>query len=154
MTGIIIDPKRLLKQYFQDCHMMQLATVSNGRPWACTVYFLADDENNLYWASIPSRRHSQEIVDDPRVAAAIPVQFIKGEPVVGIQVEGTAKVLTKAEEIEPIAAKYAEKFSRDKQWTKDISAAKTEHQLYKLSPKSIIIFDEQNFSANPRIKIK
>lgn len=130
--------------------MMQLATVADGQPWCCTVYFVIDDDDNLYWASLPSRRHSQEIAAHPQVAAAIPVKFIKGEPVAGLQIAGTAELLTPSPAIRGMVRRYAEKFNRDDAWVEDFTAGRTEHRLYKLTPSAIVLFDESNFPGAPR----
>ncbi len=131
--------------------MMQVATLSNGQPWVCTVYFVADEELNLYWASLPSRRHSQEIAVHSEVAAAVPVKHVKGEEVIGIQVEGKAVMIDSPTKFKPIVQKYAKKFDRDEQWTENFINLKTEHRLYKLTPGMFVLFDEQNFPHNTRI---
>jgi uncharacterized protein YhbP (UPF0306 family) len=143
----------LLKQYLQERHMMQLATMAGDQPWCCTVYFLADDQLNLYWASLPTRRHSQEIVSHNKVAAAIPVKFVNGEKVVGIQVEGTAEEISPSASIRDITKQYATKFHRDDAWVEDFISGITEHRLYKLTPALFVLFDEQNFPTNTRIEI-
>lgn len=134
--------------------MMQLATTVDGKPWCCTVYYVTDADHNLYWLSLPSRRHSQEIKANPNVAAAIAVKFVNGEKVVGIQIEGTARALDASEADESIIRDYASKFKRDDQWVENYMNGKTNHTLYKLSPGSIVLFDEVNFADNSRIVIK
>ncbi len=133
---------------------MQLATVNGDQPWCCTVYFVADDKLNLYWASLPSRRHSQEIAGHGKVAAAIPVKFVNGEKVGGIQVDGKAAEVPASEAIRPITEQYAAKFGRDAAWVDDFTAGRTEHRLYKLTPATIVIFDEENFAGDPRQPVK
>lgn len=145
-----MNPVDVIKSYLGQQHMMQLATVSDGQPWCCTVYFVTDEYYNLYWASIPSRRHSQEVNNHPKVAVAIPVKFVKGEPVAGLQIEGTAVELSPSPKIRDAAERYAAKFNRDSAWVQDIVAGKTEHRLYKLTPASYVLFDESNFRENPR----
>ena len=145
-----MGPKDVIKSYLEQQHMMQLATVSNGQPWCCTVYFVTDDNYNLYWASVPSRRHSQEINSHSQVAVAIPVKFVKGQPVAGLQIEGKAVELSPSSDIRDAAERYATKFNRDTDWIEDIVAGKTEHRLYKLTPASYVLFDESNFRENPR----
>lgn len=131
--------------------MMQVASVAGDQPWCCTVYYVVDEDLNLYWASIPSRRHSQEIHEHSKVAAAIPVQHDIGKKVIGLQVEGTAKKIESGDlDINPIAKKYAQRFGRDEQWVEDFSNGKTEHRLYKLEPNAIVLFDEVNFAGDPR----
>jgi uncharacterized protein YhbP (UPF0306 family) len=149
-----MEPQDLIKQYLRDRYMMQLATVSADQPWVCTVYFVIDEGFNLYWASLPSRRHSQEIAVQPKVAAAVPAVFAKGQPIAGLQIEGDAQVLTEKSAILPIAKKYAEKFERNNQWAGDIADSKTEHRIYKLTPTMYVLFDEVNFAENPRHEFK
>lgn len=134
--------------------MMQVATVSDDQPWICTVYYVFDDELSLYWASIPERRHSQEIAVHPKVAAAIAVKFVNGEKVIGVQVEGGVEMVKTPAQIKPIAVNYAAKFGRDKQWIEDFSNQKTQHRLYKLKPRLYVLFDEENFPNHPRQEFK
>lgn len=133
--------------------MMQLATVGGGKPWSCTVYYLADEQLNLYWASIPSRRHSREIADCPDVAIAIVIQGEQDQKVIGIQAEGTTEKIENPSDIRPIAKKYAAAFGRDKQWVDDFSRLKTEHRLYKFTPKTYVLFDDEHFPDDPRQEI-
>jgi len=148
-----MKPDELADQYLGEQHMMQLATLAGDQPWCCTVYYVHDKDRNLYWASLPSRRHSQEIAQHNKVASAIAVKFTKGEKVIGIQVSGTAEQLEPSETIRPVAEQYAEKFGRDEQWINDFVAGRTEHRLYKLSPGSIDLFDEVNFPNGERQKV-
>lgn len=134
--------------------MMQMATVCDGQPWCCTVYYVLDEAFNLHWASLPSRRHSQEIKNHNKVAAAIPVKFVNGEKVIGIQIEGTAEAVPASPGIRDITEAYAQKFKRDSQWVDDFTAGKTAHQLYKLTPSAFVLFDEENFPDDPRQEVK
>ena len=63
--------EELLQQYFSENTLMQLATINNGQPWLCNVYFVTDEENNIYWTSTKARRHSKEILKDPNSACTI-----------------------------------------------------------------------------------
>lgn len=142
----------LIRVHLKEQHAMQLATVKDGQPWCCTVYFVADDSLNLYWASKPERRHSQDIAKHGKVAAAIAVKDIKGEKVIGIQVEGNAEIITSSDEILPIATSYANKFGRSELWIRDFTNLKTDHQLYKLTPRLFVLFDEVNFPHDTRLE--
>ncbi len=132
---------------------MQLATVAGEQPWVCTVRFVADDQQNLYWASLPTRRHSQELKDHAQVAGAVVVQNVIGTPVIGIQIEGSAEMLEPPLDNRAIAERYAAKFKRDPAWVEDFMAGKTEHRLYKLTPSSIYLFDEEHFPGGERQKV-
>lgn len=127
---------------------MQLATVHDNQPWCCTVWFVADKNYCLYWASWPSRRHSQEILSNSKVAAAIVVQDAKGSKGIGIQAEGQASLVQGYEGIKPIAKKYAEKFGMGQDWVEKFSHSQTEHKLYRLTPHRIVLFDDEHFQPN------
>src|SRR6185312_10756800 len=88
-----------VKDYLQQCQVMQLATAMGDQPWICNVHYVADENNVLYWVSSPKRRHSQEIHKNSKAAAAVAVKFPK-HPVIGIQIEGDAKVLDDPAEVE------------------------------------------------------
>lgn len=145
--------KQLIRQYLSSCHIMQLATIHAGKPWSCTVYYVADNSLNLYWASIPSRRHSKDIANCDDVSISVPVEYNKDKNVIGIQAEGKARMLTETRDISPIASLYADKFGRNQQWARDFSELKTEHRLYRFTPLSYVLFDEQNFTIDPRKEI-
>ncbi len=143
----------LVAKYLNEQHMMQIATSVDGQPWCCTVYYVHDDQRNLYWASFPTRRHSQEIASNPNVAIAIPIRHTKGEKVIGIQVEGTAEMLQPDESNRLIVEAYARKFGRDQDWVEDFTAGKNKHQLYKFTPNNFVLFDDVNFPGSPRVTL-
>lgn len=50
---------------------MQLATSLDNQPWVCNVWFAADTKLNIYWFSSITRRHSDEVTKNQKVAGAI-----------------------------------------------------------------------------------
>lgn len=146
-----MEIEKLIRKYLGQQHMMQVATMNGDQPWCCTVYYVFDKNLRLYWASLPGRRHSQEIHKHPKVAAAIPIRHTNGEIVVGIQVEGNAQLVSSPADIGPIALLYAKKFNRSEQWAKDFTAGTTQHKLYCLTPRLFVLFDEHSFTGgDPR----
>lgn len=131
---------------------MQLGTVAGDQPWVCTVRFVTDDNNNIYWASLPTRRHSQEIADHAKVSCAIVVQDKLDKPVIGIQIAGTAEMLPVPLGNTEMVTKYARTFGRDQEWIDDFVVGKTEHRLYKLQPAKIYIIDEENLPKGQRLQ--
>lgn len=142
--------KNLISSYLQKQHMMQLATFSSDQPWICNLYYVVDDNFNLYWLSLKSRRHSQEILKQKKVAAAIPVNFDIGEKVVGLQIQGIAERIKSNNDSRNIADLYAKKFLRTNKWVDDFCNNQTDHKLYKLTPELFVLFDEINFPNQPR----
>ncbi|MDQ5954057.1 MAG: hypothetical protein QG647_795, partial [Patescibacteria group bacterium] len=91
--------RKLIKDYLKEAKMMQLATVSNGKPWVCNVWFAADKNLNVYWFSATNRRHSIEVAKDSHVAAAICLPQTSSDKPRGIQLEGTAELVAKPTEV-------------------------------------------------------
>ncbi len=137
------DVKNDIKKYFDEAKMMQLATTRDNKPWVCNVWFVADNNLNIYWISSTTRRHSQEIQDNEHVAAAMclvtdPSDTSKG----GIQLEGTAHEVTNALEIAKALKLYAARgiFTLD-QVKKFMADAAKPHRFYKITPARIVLFD-------------
>lgn len=146
-----MNPKKLAKQYLEDKRVMQLATVSGNQPWISNVYYVADDNMCLYWMSLPTRRHSLEIAQNPKVAVAIAVKL--DQPVIGIQAEGIAEVVTNKDEVEKISKKYVAKHGTGHEFYENFLKGTNMHQLYRFTPKSLLLWDEQNFPENSHQQI-
>lgn len=130
--------------------MMQLATVANGKPWVCNVWFAADDDLNIYWFSSTSRRHSLEVANDPHVAAAICLPQTPSHTPRGVQLEGVAELLTKPGDVAKAMRHYVGRVFTLKQ-TKDFMAmAASPHRFYRIKPTSIVLFDKVNYPDQPR----
>ncbi len=138
-----IESRTLLNKYLLDGNVMQLATVSKGKPWICTVFYVTDDKMNIYWLSLPSRRHSRDIAEQPQVAVTVPIKF--DLPVIGVQAEGTAETVDNHSIIKTVMKKYTEKYGSGKLFYDNFIAGKNQHQMYQFKPKKYVIFDEVNF---------
>lgn len=90
--------EKTIRQYLPHVVHMSLATTKDGKPWVSEVHFAYDDDLNLYFRSLTSRRHSQEIAGNASVAGNIVKQHTLGEPGVGVYFEGTAKKLEPGDE--------------------------------------------------------
>lgn len=139
--------QKLIRDYVPQGAMMQVASVAGDQPWICTVYYVSDEECNLYWLSLPSRRHSRELASQPKAAAAIPIKY-DGNPVVGLQVEGEAEEVTDAPLIARIMKCYVKKYSTGKDFYDNFVAGKNQHRLYRLRPRLIVLFDEVDFDRS------
>lgn len=137
-------PASLLKRYLQEAKVMQLATVRSGRPWVCSVYFVAEGKS-LYWLSWPSRRHSRDIASDSQVAVAIAVKTDR--PVIGIQAEGKAEQVASKEEVRRVMDKYVAKYNEGKKFYENFISGKNQHEMYRFTPENIVLFDEVNFEG-------
>lgn len=131
---------------------MQLATSVNTQPWVCTVYFVEDEKLNLYWLSLPGRRHSKELEKNPKAAVAI--QIKTGQPVIGIQAEGEVEIVRDVKLVEDIMTRYVQKYGSGKDFISNFARGKNQHVMYKFKPTCYVIFDEMNDTDNPRVQIK
>jgi uncharacterized protein YhbP (UPF0306 family) len=134
----------LIKKYLRQARMMQVATIDGDQPWICTVYFVPDEQQNLYWLSLPTRRHSEEIAKHNMVAVAIAVKFDKN-PIIGIQAAGIVEVVKDAEVVKSVIEPYIEKYNRGMDFYDLFTAGKNEHVMYKFTPSKYELFDEVNF---------
>ncbi len=142
--------RNLIIDYLQKATLMQVATSINDQPWACSVYFAYDNSLNLYWISKPTRRHSQEIRKNKKVAGTIVLPHTPGDKVRGLQFAGKAKELTNKKEIELAMRYYGQRFKMPAARIKTIVNNKDEHLCYIISPKLFVLFYEVNFQNDPR----
>lgn len=137
----------LLKDYLTTCKAIQIATVSEGQPWLCTVYFVADEQNNLYWTSVKSRRHSKEIIEHSTVAATIVKDAERKQ---ALQITGEASIVA-AEDVERINKLYGDKFGDKPERLAEVLANDSDGRAYWLiKPTSIAFWDEVNFPGAPK----
>ena len=146
-----MDPLELIRSYLPQGRMMQVATVADEQPWICTVYFVEDDDMNLSWLSLPTRRHSQEIARHNKIAVAIPIKFDK--PVVGIQAEGDAAAVADKLLIATVMQRYVDRYGSGQQFYDNFVAGRNQHVLFKLTPRKFVLFDEVNFPEDGRKEI-
>jgi uncharacterized protein YhbP (UPF0306 family) len=92
-----MDIEKIVRENLAPVIHMSLATSKDNKPWVCEVHFAYDEDLNLYFRSLSSRRHSQEIAANPNVAGNVVRQFNLGDPAVGVYFEGTAQKLEAGE---------------------------------------------------------
>jgi len=146
-----MNVEELVRRYIREGMMMQVATIKGDQPWVCTVYYVPDEELNLYWISTPERRHSREIAGHPKVAGAIPVKHAPDGGVVGLQFEGQAQRITDQDEIQKIMKLYVNRYTMrlptGDGWYRDFIAGKNPYKLYRIKPSLFVLFDEETFPA-------
>lgn len=145
----MLTPVEILKQFFTEGKLMQLATVADGQPWVCNVYFVTDENNNIYWTSAKKRRHSQEILANPMAAATIVYDEKKKQ---AVQLIGKAYEVS-LDEVEKVDKLYSDKFGYKDRLT-EIRENKPDGRAYwVLKPEVIELFDELNFPDEPKQKV-
>ncbi len=129
---------------------MQLATIRDGRPWICNVYFVSDDSNNIYWTSARIRRHSKEIIDNPLVAATIVHNDISKQ---AVQITGKAYEVGLSE-VEQIDQLYSAKFGYKDRLSEVKANLPGGRAYWVLKPENIYLWDEVNFPDSPKQEVK
>jgi uncharacterized protein YhbP (UPF0306 family) len=137
--------EQLIRVYLQSNKVMQLATDNDGQPWLSTVNYAVDEKLNLYWMSLRNTRHSQELRNNQRAAAAI-----LEDPNIKrcLHIEGDAlsgDEATQAHELYGVA--YGQKEERLAEAQSNDPNTRT---YYVLKPRLFVLFDVVNFPDNPR----
>lgn len=129
---------------------MQLATFRGSQPWICTLHFVADQESNIYWISKSTRRHSEDIAKNPQVAVAIAVHTEK--PLIGVQAEGSATIISDADDARKIMDIYIDHHGTDKSFAQSIVDGTNEHKVYKFAPTRFSLFDLEHFASQSPVE--
>ena len=145
--------KELYRAYLDDVKLMQLATSRDHRPWLCNVWYVMDDEDNVYWISRETRRHSEDIAHNPHAACTFHKWFDSGlgEKGQAVVIAGEARKLRGNECRKPYEL-YTIRHPNlpGLQALEDFENETGHHFFYVLSPKEIMWWDEKNFPENPR----
>lgn len=144
-----MDVKQLITGYLQEARLMQVATSKDNQPWACSVYFAFDENLHLYWISLPSTRHSEEIMANEKVAGTIVLPHIPGQKPRGIQFQGTAQQ-AKEDDMQKAMDVYATRMGMKEDRKQSILKGKDGHVPYVITPTLFVLFDTMNFPDNPQ----
>lgn len=148
----MLDVEQTIKNYLPDIVHMSLATSRDNQPWVCEVHYAYDDELNLYFHSLTSRRHSLEIADNPKVAGNIVVQHALGEKPRGVYFEGTAEALDDVDENHVAYKAYTGRFGTAKVQTNQAAGA-SPAKFYKITVKKYYLFDARESSPAQKYEL-
>ena len=144
------DLRQLITDYMGKQKLMQLATVSEGNPWVCSVWFGFDDDLNIYFFSAINRRHSLEIEKDNRVAGAMALPQAPQDQPRGLQFERKAEKLTDEAAITHARSTYKGRIFDAETIDKFMAHQERPHSFYKITPSKFVLFDTVNFPENSR----
>lgn len=137
--------KKYLKACLESTVYCCLATVDAKGVWSNPVYFAWDKDYNLYFISRMPSRHMQNLKKNNRIAVSIYKTEQKGD-VVGIQLEGTAKILSENDGKEEIQHAYNIYYGRAGHGPDVQVYIKNPTWLYvKITPEQIYYFDTRFF---------
>jgi uncharacterized protein YhbP (UPF0306 family) len=142
MDQKIDDVEKVIRKYLPDVIHMSLATTDGNKPWVCEVHFVYDNDLNLYFRSLESRRHSRDIAKNSNVAGNIVEQHNLTMKPRGLYFEGTAELLKDLEINDYVCKLFCDRLSMDgEEIVKD--AKHGGHQFYKISVSSWYLFDSR-----------
>jgi len=164
------DLKPVVLEYLNRHNTMTLATARDNSPWAAPLFYASQDFT-LYFISNPDVcLHCQNIAANARVAVTIyedyPLYSLNDwQKVKGIQMEGTAEMLTTEEEISQAVEVYVKKYPFVSVYLKSIVSfprvvsflekmakrlklvpdftASAENKFYKVTPQKVWFVDNE-----------
>ncbi len=145
-----MEVKQLIQTYLQDAKMMHLATVSNGKPWVCNVWFATDDSMSIYYFSATTTRHSAEVMEDPYVAGSMCLPQTPQDKSRGLQFEGVASLLTDEGDVQKTISVYKDRIFSSEQIEQFIAHPDRPHRFYRIKPELFVLFDAEHFPKNAR----
>lgn len=127
-----MDIEKLVREYIDKSIHMSLGTSKDNKPWVCEVHFVYDNQLNLYFRSLKSRRHSQEIAQNPNVAGNIVKQHGVEEYPHAIYFEGAAAIVEDETERQKLFPLFETRLGANKDILEEASR-EDGHQFYKIA---------------------
>lgn len=148
-----MDVEKTIREYLPQVLHMSLATSKDNKPWVCEVHFAYDNDLNLYFRSMQSRRHSQEIAMNPHVAGNIVTQHGPTEKPRGVYFEGTAAMAENINEDHPVYKSFIERLGVGPKILED---AKLDdgHKFYKIIVTDYYLFDSRESSPSQKYHLE
>lgn len=150
---MITDVEKVIREYLPEVIHMSLATSHNNVPWICEVHYAFDDELNLYFRSLQSRRHSKEIAENKQVAGHIVKQHVQGEKPRGVYFEGEAEILENVDENHEAYREYCQRFGTGKEILEE-AMKENGHKFYKITVKKFYLFDSQESKPSKKYELE
>lgn len=148
-----MDVEKVIREYIPQVIHLSLATSDGDAPWVCEVHFAYDNELNLYFRSLSSRRHSKEITQNPKVAGNIVNQYKLEDEIVGVYFEGTAKKLEPGDEQNTAFECIKERLGTSNDILEEAKHGNG-HQFYKITVANWYIFGRFGASSGQKHQLE
>jgi uncharacterized protein YhbP (UPF0306 family) len=142
----------LTKKHLEAGKFLQVATSKDNRPWVCTVFYVSDDEYNVYWVSEESRRHSKELVENSHAAAAVNLKGRSEDPAIGLQMEGVVSIVEDDEQKNAVVKLFMDRNGSKQDWADKVLSGEGGRRIYKLAPSMFAVFDTQSIQGDPLVE--
>lgn len=148
-----MDREAIIREYIDKSLHLSLGTCIDNKPWVCEVHFVYDNHLNLYFRSLRSRRHSQEIANNSHVAGNIVKQHSIDEYPHAIYFEGTATIVEDEAEKLRIFPYFQSRLGARKEILEE--ARKEEgHQFYKVTVTAWYAFGTFGQSSGQKVELQ
>lgn len=148
-----LNIEQTIRDYLPQIVHMSLGTSKDNKPWVCEVHFAYDNDLNLYFRSLTSRRHSQEIAANPNVAGNIVKQHQLGEYPVGVYFEGTAERLEPGDEQNKAFSAIKERLQASDDILEEAKRPDG-HQFYKITVDTWYVFGKFDDQGGKKYELK
>lgn len=150
---MIADVEKVIREYLPEVIHLSLATSRNNKPWICEVHYVFDDDLNLYFRSLASRRHSKDIEGNKYVAGNIVKQHLVDQKPRGVYFEGKAELLSGVDENHVGYILYCQRFGTDKEILEE-AEKENGHKFYKISVDTFYLFDTIESKPSKKYELK
>ena len=139
--------EEIILEYLTEHNAMSLATASDGKPHAASVFYV-NDGFELYFMSSPSSRHGENFTNNDRVSATINEDYCRWVDIKGLQLEGKVEMVGRLPDNGEIATAFISKFSDVRGYFKNpsdmaesIADKVAKVRFYKFCPAKICYID-------------
>lgn len=154
---MILDKNKInILGYLRSRYIMGLTSSDNkGNLWPATVYYIVDDDMNLYFMSNPKTLHGRNISENSHVACTIADSDQKmSDDKVGIQLSGSCERVKGVKYIKILASSYKKSNLKVGSLTLDAFKKAATSGIYKVTPNRIKFFNTILYTKEKFIEIK
>jgi uncharacterized protein len=106
-----LNERQTIREFLESQSTLALATVdADGKPQTAPLFYVSDNEFNLYWLSSANSRHSINLTANPQVAATIYPMAWHWTEIRGVQIEGKALSISDETLRHDLVERYQQKF--------------------------------------------
>jgi len=125
------------KQILDKVRYCTIATVSNdGQPWNTPVFYVYDEDMNIYWWSSQKSVHSQNIANNSKIFIVVYDSTVREGEGLGVYIRATARILEQQDETDKAIDMYNQ-FANVYKIDKKVVSGEAPTRLYTASPENI-----------------
>ena len=145
------NTKRIILNFMNSNTILSLSTSISDSPYICNLFYVCDDDLNIYFLSSNKTRHAQELKDNPKVAVSIyDPKSAPGKSVIGLQAVGKVSE-AKGMELVKMFASYLKLFPATKIDINMLKQVSFDSRLFKFKPDIIYFMDKSHFEKRQEV---